>query len=235
MRGRATSFGRTTGRITPARRRSLEHAASGLLIGAPHDGDLIALAPGWRFDAAAEFGRTAPLIVEVGSGDGEQAVAYAAAHPEVDVLAVEIFWEGIAGTVTRATESGVTNVRILRADASVEFGTSIPEGAADEVWTFFPDPWPKRNHHKRRLVSPRFAHAVARTLRPGGLWRLATDWPHYANQMREVLAAEPLLASHPAANPTGFSPRWEGRVRTRYERKAAAAGREVLDLTAVRC
>lgn len=231
---RIRSFGRTTGRLTSARRRLLDAEGSRFLLDVPYEDDQIALADSWRFDPAAAFGRVASLVIEVGSGDGEQAVAYAAAHPETDVLAVEIFWEGIASAVGRALEAGVTNLRILRADASLELGRSIPPGSAREVWTFFPDPWPKARHHKRRLVNAAFADAVASVLAPGGVWRLATDWEDYADQMREVLAGEDRLERDPAASAEGVSLRFSGRVVTRYERKAREAGRAVRDFVAVR-
>ena len=231
---RIRSVGRTTGRLTPARRRLLATAGPRFLIDAPHDGEEISLAPGWELVPLAEFGRRAPLVIEVGSGDGEQSVAYAASHPETDVLAVEVFWEGVAGTIARAEAAGLTNLRILRADASLEVGRAIPAGAAAEVWTFFPDPWPKARHHKRRLVSPEFAAAVARALAPGGVWRLATDSEPYAVQMAEVIAGEPALALEQAAAADGFGPRWDGRIATRYERKAREAGSAVRDLTATR-
>ncbi len=179
------------------------------------------------FDLAAWFGRRARLVVEIGSGSGEATAALAAARPSCDVLAFEVWRPGVAETLIRLEKAGVTNVRLLGVDAVWSFAHLLDERSVHELWTFFPDPWPKKRHHRRRLVTPAFAALAASRLAPGGLWRLATDWPDYAEQMQDVLDAEPLLDNVHG----GTAPRWADRPLTRFERRGLAAGRPVTDLT----
>lgn len=176
------------------------------------------------FSLADWFGRSAPLIVEIGSGVGEATAALAALRPEVDVLAFEVWRPGVAHTLGMLAEAGADNVRLISIDASWALEHLFAPGSVEELWTFFPDPWPKKRHHKRRLVSPGFAHLAANRLRTGGLWRLATDWAEYAEQMQAVLDAEPLLTG-------GVTERWAARPVTKFERKGIAAGRMITDLT----
>lgn len=176
------------------------------------------------FALADWFGRSAPVIVEIGSGVGEATAALAALRPEVDVLAFEVWRPGVAHTLGLLAEAGADNVRLLSIDASWALEHLFAPGSVEELWTFFPDPWPKKRHHKRRLVSREFAHLAANRLRPGGLWRLATDWAEYAEQMQAVLDAEPLLTG-------GVTERWADRPVTKFERKGTAAGRAIIDLT----
>lgn len=175
------------------------------------------------FSFADWFGRQAPLIVEIGSGVGEATAALAAARPAYDVLAVEVWRPGVADTLWRVAEAGADNVRMVSVDAVWCLENRIGEGDLAELWTFFPDPWPKTRHHKRRLVDPDFARLAARRLAPGATWRLATDWASYAEQMRTVLDAEPELEGGPV-------PRWDERPVTRFERKGLEAGRTITDL-----
>jgi tRNA (guanine-N7-)-methyltransferase len=169
------------------------------------------------------FGREAPLVVEIGSGIGESTAGLAATRPSYDVLALEVWRPGVADGLARVAEAGVTNVRFCSVDAVWSMEHLVAEGSLAGLWTFFPDPWPKKRHHKRRLVNPGFAHLAATRLAPGATWRLATDWADYADQMREVLDAEPLLSGGP-------TPRWDERPVTRFERKGLAAGRRITDL-----
>lgn len=178
-------------------------------------------APG--FSVADRFGRDAPLIVEIGCGAGEATAALAARRPECNVLGFEVWRPGVADTLWRLARAGATNVRLLSVDAVWSMEHLLAPGSVHELWTFFPDPWPKKRHHKRRLVTPRFAALVASRLQPGGRWRLATDWPDYAAQMQQVLDAEPLLEGGPTA-------RWAERPLTRFERRGLAEGRPVTDL-----
>ncbi len=175
------------------------------------------------FALADRFGREAPLIVEIGSGIGEATAALAAARPEANVLALEVWRPGVAHTLGLLAEAGATNVRLLSIDAVWALEHLVAPGGLRELWTFFPDPWPKKRHHKRRLVTASFAALVASRLEPGGSWRLATDWPEYAEQMRAVLDAEPGLAGGPVE-------RWVDRPVTKFERKGIAAGRPIVDL-----
>jgi tRNA (guanine-N7-)-methyltransferase len=175
------------------------------------------------FDLGHWFGRRAPLVVEIGSGTGEATADLAVRRPDVDVLALEVWRPGVAHTLGLLAERGVTNVRLLSVDAVWVLEHLVGPRSLEEVWTFFPDPWPKKRHHKRRLVSPEFAALVACRLRGGGWWRLATDWSHYAEQMRSVLDAEPGLNGGPVE-------RWADRPVTKFERKGVAAGRRIVDL-----
>nr|WP_232524675.1 tRNA (guanosine(46)-N7)-methyltransferase TrmB [Nocardioides mangrovicus] len=170
------------------------------------------------------FGREAPLVVEVGSGVGETLAAVAPRHPELDFLAFEVWRPGVAGALWRLEQAGAENVRLVDVDAAWSLMHLFPAGSVAELWTFFPDPWPKNRHHKRRLVQPAFARAVASALAPGGCWRLATDWADYAEQARAVIDAEPSLSG-------GVTARWAERPMTRFERRGVEEGRAVTDLT----
>jgi tRNA (guanine-N7-)-methyltransferase len=177
------------------------------------------------FDVREWFGREAPLVVEIGSGIGEATAALAAAHPDRNVLAFEVWRPGVAETFLQLERTGATNVRLLSVDAVWSMEHLLGPGSLSELWTFFPDPWPKKRHHRRRLVNPAFAELAAGRLAPCALWRLATDWPDYAEQIRAVLTAEPLLADvH-----DGRAPRWSERPSTRFERRGVRAGRPIED------
>jgi tRNA (guanine-N7-)-methyltransferase len=179
---------------------------------------------GTDFSLSRWFARRAPLVVEIGSGVGEATAALAAGRPDCNVLAFEVWRPGVAATLDLLAEAGVTNVRLISVDAVWALEHLFRPGSVEELWTFFPDPWPKKRHHKRRLVNPRFAALVASRLRPGGSWRLATDWEEYAEQMEQVLDAEPGLVG-------GRTARWADRPVTKFERKGRAAGRTIVDLT----
>lgn len=176
------------------------------------------------FDLAGWFGRQAPLVVEIGSGVGEATAALAARRPQQNILALEVWRPGVAHTLGLLAEGGVANVRLLSVDAVWCLEHLVGPDELEELWSFFPDPWPKKRHHKRRLVTRAHAALFASRLRPGACWRLATDWAEYAEQMRAVLDAEPLLEG-------GVTPRWEERPVTKFERKGIAAGRGITDLT----
>jgi tRNA (guanine-N7-)-methyltransferase len=183
-------------------------------------------APG--FDPRTAFADpSAPLIVEIGSGNGEALAQLAAARPSYNVLAFEVWRPGVAQTFLRLEETGADNVRMVSVDAVWSMQHLLGEEQVTELWTFFPDPWPKTRHHRRRLVRAGFAAVAASRLVPGGLWRLATDWPEYAEQMTAVLDAEALLENvH-----DGPAPRWQDRPVTRFERRGRQDGRPITDLT----
>ncbi len=174
------------------------------------------------FDPARWFGRQAPLIVEIGSGNGESVAEMAAARPAYDVLAFEVWRPGVASTFLHLEESGATNVRLLSVDAVWCLEHLFRPQQLAELWTFFPDPWHKKRHHKRRLVTPSFAALAASRLAPGADWRLATDWPDYADQVDRVLGAEATLSGGP-------TPRWADRPVTKFERRGLAEGRPIAD------
>ena len=175
------------------------------------------------FSLTQWFGRQAPLVVEIGSGVGEATAALAAARPDVNVLALEVWVPGVADSLWRVAEAGASNVRFCSVDAVWFLEHVLSPETLTELWTFFPDPWHKKKHNKRRLVNPTFAKLVADRLVPGGTWRLATDWAEYAEQMQEVLDAEPALTG-------GVVERWDERPVTKFERKGLAVGREITDL-----
>ncbi len=175
------------------------------------------------FDWVSVFGRQAPTIVEIGSGIGEATAALAAARPDHNIVALEVWRPGIAHTLGLLAQAGAENVRLVSVDAVWCVEHLFGPGEIEELWTFFPDPWPKQRHHKRRLVDADFAALAASRLRPGGLWRLATDWQPYADQMRSVLDAEPALDGGPVE-------RWTDRPVTKFERKGLEVGRDITDL-----
>lgn len=175
------------------------------------------------FTLTSWFSRKAPLIVEIGSGVGEATAALAVSRPSANVLAFEVWRPGVADTLGRLAAAGVSNVRLCSVDAMWCLEHIVPARSLAEVWTFFPDPWHKTKHHKRRLVNPRFAAVVAERLVEGGVWRLATDWADYAEVMIEVLDATPGLVG-------GAVDRWDDRPVTKFERKGLAKGREITDL-----
>ena len=175
------------------------------------------------FSLADWFGREAPLIVEIGPGVGEATGVLAAARPDHDVLALEVWRPGVAAGLGEVAAAGAGNVRFCSVDAAWMLAHVVPEDGLAELWTFFPDPWPKTKHHKRRLVDPAFAALAASRLAPGATWRLATDWADYADQMLAVLDAEPALAG-------GVVERWSERPVTKFERKGREVGRDITDL-----
>jgi tRNA (guanine-N(7)-)-methyltransferase len=202
------------------------------------------VADDFHLDTEELFGRRAPLTLEIGSGTGEQIVAAAAANPDRDYLALEVWVPGIAKLISKAVDAGVDNIRVLEADVAQALPIMLGDACLDEVWTFFPDPWRKARHRKRRLVSDEFALQIARVLRDGGVWRLATDWDDYAWQMRDVIEGCPLFENpyvgqrpdpeDPEPKRGGFAPRYEGRVVTHFETRGIDAGRRVHDVIGVR-
>jgi tRNA (guanine-N7-)-methyltransferase len=187
--------------------------------------DVTAL-PAGPLDVDGWFGRPAPAVLEIGPGMGETTAALAQAAPEVNHVAVDVFQAGLAQLMMRVEAMDLENLRLLRGDAVVLLERHVPAGSLHGVRIFYPDPWPKKKHHKRRLVQPRFMALVASRLEPGGRVHLATDWAEYAEQMLEVCAAEPLLRNvH-----DGWAPRPEWRPRTKFESRAEAVGRASRDL-----
>lgn len=180
------------------------------------------------YDPPAWFGRRAPLVFEIGSGMGESTAALAAAAPEHDHLAVEVFEPGLAQLIMRIEDAGLTNLAVLRGDAVELLRERVPVASLAEVRILFPDPWPKRRHRKRRLVQPDVVALLASRLAPGGVLHLATDWDDYAAQMHAVCEAEPRLDG-------GRTPRPDWRPVTKFEERARVEGRDVHDLRYVRC
>jgi tRNA (guanine-N7-)-methyltransferase len=176
-------------------------------------------------DLDGSFGRQAPRVLDIGFGHGESTAAVAAAAPDHDVLAVDVHTPGVADLLTRLAAERLDNVRVMETDV-VPLLDRLPADAFVRVQVFFPDPWPKTRHHRRRLVGPVFVSHVARLLAPGGVLHVATDSTAYAVSVRAAMAAEPSLSSAASGR--------EGRPVTRFEARARRAGREVHELAAIR-
>jgi len=181
-------------------------------------------------DFAATFGRTAPVIAEIGFGMGETTARIAAEHPDVDYLAMEVHSPGVGSLLKQVEEQGITNVRIVAHDAVEVMREMIPADSLAGIHIFFPDPWPKKRHHKRRLVQPEFAALAASRLRRGGYIHVATDWQEYAEHVLQVLSATPGLANTAEA----FAPRPTTRPETKFERRGLKLGHGVWDIVFTR-
>ncbi len=198
------TYVRRRGRQTRGQARALRELADRYLLDPTAAADL---------DLARSFGRKAPLGLEIGFGMGQALVAWAQQRPEWNLLGVEVYQPGIGSAMLRLENAGSSNVRLLEAPAEWVLTHLVEPASLDEVRIFFPDPWPKKRHHKRRLVQPALARQVAERLRPGGLLWVATDWEDYAHWIIEVLDAEP-----------GLAPRQPVRVETEPDAVTADAG-----------
>ncbi|MFC4005325.1 tRNA (guanosine(46)-N7)-methyltransferase TrmB [Prauserella oleivorans] len=183
------------------------------------------LEPG-PIDFAEWFGRPAPVVLEIGSGMGETTAQLAASAPEVNYVAVEVYEAGLGQLMLRAEKLGVENLRLLHGDAVPLLTDHVAPESLACVRIFFPDPWPKKRHHKRRLIQPPFVRLLASRLASGGTLHLATDWQDYADQMLEVCTGEPALRNRF----DGWAPRPEWRPLTKFERRAEEEGRVSRDL-----
>ncbi len=179
-----------------------------------------------RLDLDAAFGRVAPKVVEIGCGMGETTARIAAAMPDIDFLGIEVHGPGVGNLCKLVAEGGLTNLRIMQHDAVEVLRDMIAEDSLAGVHVFFPDPWHKKRHHKRRIVQPEFAALVASRLAPGGYLHCATDWQEYADWMLEVLSNEPLLEN----TAPGFAPRPDYRPLTKFENRGLKLGHGVWDL-----
>jgi tRNA (guanine-N7-)-methyltransferase len=214
--GHIRSFVLRQGRVSSAQRR--HHDEMMPRIGIPY-------APS-PLDFDIVFGRHAPRILEIGFGMGETSATIAEAHPENDHLGVEVHTPGVGSLCKLIAEKGLTNLRIIQHDAVEVLRDMIPERSLDGIHIFFPDPWPKARHHKRRLIQPPFVALLASRLKPDGYVHLATDWENYAEQMLEVLSAEPSLRN----TADGYAPRPAHRPQTKFERRGLRLGHGVWDL-----
>jgi tRNA (guanine-N7-)-methyltransferase len=212
------SFVKRPGRITTAQKRALER-----------------LLPRWgiefreqRLDLDAVFARRAPRVLDIGFGDGEALLTAAANNRGVDYLGVEVHEPGIGHLLVLIERATLDNIRIVQRDAVEVVLHMLEPSSVDAVNLFFPDPWPKKRHHKRRLIQPSFVAELARILKDGGLVHLATDWADYAAHARAVFAAEPRLRSieegNVCHNPLAFRP------PTKFERRGRRLGHDVVDL-----
>ena len=209
------SFVLRSGRMSPAQQRALETLY-------PKYGIAFDSSP---LDFDAVFGRRAPRVLEIGFGMGETTATIAAAQPHVDFLGVEMHLPGVGALLRRLDEAKLANVRIVRADA-VDVVAMIQSDSLAGIHVYFPDPWPKKRHHKRRLLQAPFVHDLAMRLAPGGYLHVATDWAPYADEILAVMAAEPLLAN----TSDGFAPRPVWRPLTKFEQRGIARGHAVFDM-----
>jgi tRNA (guanine-N7-)-methyltransferase len=214
------SFVLRQGRLSPAQERAL----TDLL---PRHG--IAFAP-QPLDFARAFGRVAPVVLEIGFGMGETTAAIAQAHPERDFVGIEVHAPGVGALLKRIDAQHLGNVRVIRHDAVEVVEHMIPPASLAGVHVYFPDPWPKKRHHKRRLLQPAFVHALALRLAAGGYLHAATDWEDYAQEMLATLRAEPLLANTAAE----YAPRPPWRPETKFEARGLRLGHGVFDLVFTR-
>ncbi len=216
---RIRSFVRREGRMTDAQKTALEQLW-------PRFGlDLSAAA----YDLTRVFGRSAPVVFEIGFGNGEHLLVRAQNEPQHDFIGVEVHRPGAGRVMHHADRLGLRNLRVATHDAVEVLQQSIADGALHEVVIYFPDPWHKSRHHKRRLVQPEFAKLLARKIAAGGRLLLATDWAHYAEQMLEVLNAEPAFEN--CASDGRYVPRHVTRPKTRFEARGERLGHAVFDLT----
>lgn len=212
------SFVRRQGRITVAQERALAELWPRFGIEA---GEAL-------LDLDEVFGRKAPRVLEIGFGDGANLAAMAEAHPENDYLGIEVHRPGVGRLLMQVGEKGLANVRVMCTDAVEVLTRQIPDGALDAVLLFFPDPWHKTRHHKRRIVQPEFVELVRRKLVIGGRFHMATDWEDYARHMLEVMRAAP---GYRNCSPQGdYVPRPDYRVLTKFERRGQRLGHGVWDL-----
>ena len=216
------SFVLRQGRVSDAQRRALD--AGQAQFGIPFTPALL--------DLNATFGRAAPKILEIGFGMGETTAAIAQAHPENDYLGIEVHTPGVGALFKQISEASITNIRIIQHDAVEVLNHMIAPGTLDGVHVFFPDPWPKKRHHKRRLLQPPLVALLASRLKPGGYLHSATDWEEYAQQILEVFAAEPSLenTAPDAGSTTGYAPRPASRPQTKFETRGLKLGHKVWDV-----
>lgn len=212
------SFVRRAGRITRAQRRALEELWPRFGIDAG-DGLL---------DFPAIFGRRAPLVMEVGMGDGETLLELASQNAGTDFVGIEVHRPGLGHCLLGIEARGLANARLVAQDAVEVLQLRVADAALDELLLYFPDPWPKKRHHKRRIVQAAFVELVAHRLKPGGVFRIATDWAPYAQHMLEVMAGCALFMPATGADPRVTRP--AARPATKFERRGERLGHEVFDL-----
>jgi tRNA (guanine-N7-)-methyltransferase len=219
---RIRSFVLRAGRVTAAQERALTELWPA--FGLDFDGRML--------DLDQVFGRAAPRCLEIGFGTGEVIGSLAKAHPQNDHLGIEVHRSGVGRLLLQAREDNLSNLRIVCHDAVEVLTGAVPDRSFDTILIFFPDPWHKKRHHKRRLIDAAFVETLAAKLRPGGTLMLATDWEEYAGQMLTVCNACTALVSQSADG--GYAPRPEFRPPTRFERRGERLGHGVWDLAYVK-
>jgi tRNA (guanine-N7-)-methyltransferase len=214
------SFVLRQGRVSNAQRRA--HETLMPLYGVPFAGRPASS----LLDLETIFGRSAPRFLEIGFGMGETTAVIAKAHPQNDYLAVEVHTPGVGSLLKQIEELGLTNIRIVQHDVVEVLQHALPPECLDGVHIFFPDPWPKARHHKRRLIQPEFVALLCRHLKPGGYIHAATDWKEYADQILQVFRSEPQLAN----TVVDYASRPEYRPLTKFEQRGLRLGHGVWDL-----
>jgi tRNA (guanine-N7-)-methyltransferase len=211
------SFVRRAGRITPSQQRAFETLW-------PRYGVEYAQEP---LDFAAIFERSAPVVLEVGFGNGETLVEQAATTPDKDFLGIEVHEPGIGHCMLKAEEAGITNLRLINHDAIEVLSQQVPRQSLSRLNLYFPDPWPKKRHHKRRIITPRFLELVADRLADGGTLNIATDWANYAEHIDEVLAEDGRFTCSERRQHDGDQPL--DRPQTKFERRGLRKGHRICD------
>ena len=204
------------GRLTKAQRRARDQLLP--RFGVPFSREPL--------DLERAFGRSAPKILEIGFGMGETTAQIAATHPENDYLGVEVHTPGVGMLLRRVAALAIYNVRVIQHDAVDVIEFIVPPASLDGVHLFFPDPWPKKRHHKRRLIQPPFITLLVSRMKPGAYLHAATDWEDYAQQIVEVMSDNPLLVNTAA----GFAPRPDYRPLTKFESRGLRLGHRVWDI-----
>lgn len=220
---RIRSFVRREGRMTLAQQRALTEYWERFGV----DAGTVLL------DQESLFGRHAPWVLEIGFGDGESLTTMAATHPEMNYLGIEVHRPGVGHLLLRATELQLTNLRVMCTDAIEVLEKQLPDNCLDRIQIFFPDPWPKIRHHKRRLIQPQRVSLLTHKLKPFGQLHVATDCENYALSMLDIFNTTPELVNTIAGN--GFAPRPDWRPATKFEQRGLRLGHIIRDLLFVRC
>lgn len=211
------SFVRRTGRLTASQRKALDELWPD--FGLPATGGLL--------DIAGIFGRDAPTVLEIGFGNGDSLTQQAAGQPEANFVGIEVHEPGVGHCLIRIREFGLRNLRLLCDDAVEVLDRRVPPHSIDRINLYFPDPWPKKRHHKRRLVQPKFLALCARALRPGGTLHIATDWANYAEHIDDVLSADAAFRRRESRIHDGDAPL--DRPRTKFEQRGLRHGHRIHD------
>ncbi len=214
---RIRSYIRRQGRATAGQKNAIDNAWNKYCLDADK-----------TYDYDEVFGRVAPLIVEIGFGNGSSLAEMAQANPDLNYLGIEVHRPGVGSLIMQLEQKGLTNVRIYHHDAIEILEEKIQDHVVAGVHLFFPDPWQKRRHHKRRIVRPSFIELLHKKLVSGGYFHAATDWEHYANDMLKILSSSGQLINTSADN--GYSPRPEYRPLTKFENRGLRLGHGVWDL-----
>jgi tRNA (guanine-N7-)-methyltransferase len=215
---RIRSFVRREGRLTPGQQRALEELWP--QFGIEHDETVL--------DLESIFGRSAPRVLEIGFGNGASLLKMAQDNPDTDYLGIEVHRPGVGNLLLGIEREGVKNIRVMSEDAVDILKQQIPDASLDMVQLFFPDPWHKKKHHKRRIVQPDFVQLLYRKLRPGGLFHMATDWQDYAEHMLEVMMAADGFTNTSPTN--DYVERPDSRPLTKFEQRGHRLGHGVWDL-----